>query len=112
MTTDYHLISLISFASFLFSMTTEKIIAVKRDPSILNMSAATSTAGSQASGESSSCHDKGIKGAKFIALAAENSNLKSLIAEVINYTGGETISLTDSNFLRYRGYQSLVISFL
>ncbi|XP_068685324.1 gamma-aminobutyric acid type B receptor subunit 2-like isoform X2 [Montipora foliosa] len=56
-----------------------KFIAVKRDPSVLYTSGATSTAGSQA--ESSTSHDKGMKGAKFIALAAENSSLKSLIAE-------------------------------
>lgn len=58
---------------------------MKRDPSVLNTSGATSTTGSQASGESSTSHDKGIKGAKYIALAAENSNLKNLIAEVIEY---------------------------
>lgn len=56
---------------------------MKRDPSVLNTSGATSTTGSQASGESSTSHDKGIKGAKYITLAAENSNLKNLIAEVI-----------------------------
>ena len=75
---------MISFYYFFsFKSTTEKFIAVKRDPSVLNTSGATSTAGSQA--ESSTSHDKGMKGAKFIALAAENSSLKSLIAEVINY---------------------------
>lgn len=56
---------------------------MKRDPSVLNTSGATSTTASQGSGESCTSHDKGIKGAKYIALAAENSNLKNLIAEVI-----------------------------
>lgn len=53
-----------------------------RNPSVLNTSGATSTSTSQNSGESSTSQDKGIKGAKFIALAAENSNLRALVAEV------------------------------
>ena len=53
-----------------------------RNPSVLNTSGATNTSASQTSGESSASQDKGIKGAKFIALAAENSNIKALIAEV------------------------------
>ena len=59
-----------------------KFIAVKRNPNVLDTSGATNTSASQSSGESSTSQDKGIKGAKFIALAAENSNLKILIAEV------------------------------
>lgn len=58
-----------------------KFIAVTRNPSVLNTSGATSTSTSQNSGESSTSQDKGIKGAKFIALAAENSNLRALVAE-------------------------------
>ena len=59
-----------------------QFIAVKRNPNVLNTSGATSTSASQNSGDSSTSQDKGIKGAKFIALAAENSNLKATIAEV------------------------------
>ena len=59
-----------------------QFIAVKRNPDVLNTSGATSTSASQSSGESSTSQDKGIKGPKFIALAAENSNLKNLLAEV------------------------------
>ena len=55
---------------------------MKRNPNVLNTSGATSTSASQASGESSTSQDKGIGGPKFIALAAENSNLKALVAEV------------------------------
>lgn len=58
-----------------------KFIAVKRNPNVLDTSGATNTSASQSSGESSTSQDKGIKGAKFIALAAENSNLKTLVAE-------------------------------
>lgn len=58
-----------------------KFIAVRRNPNVLDTSGATNTSASQSSGESSTSQDKGIKGAKFIALAAENSNLKTLIAE-------------------------------
>ncbi|KAL9965837.1 hypothetical protein ACROYT_G029691 [Oculina patagonica] len=58
-----------------------KFIAVKRNPNVLNTSGATSTSASQSSGESSTSQDKDIKGPKFIALAAENSNLKGLLAE-------------------------------
>ena len=59
-----------------------QFIAVKRNPDVLNTSGATSTSASQSSGESSTSQDKGIRGPKFIALAAENSNLKNLLAEV------------------------------
>ena len=59
-----------------------QFIAVKRNPNVLNTSGATSTSASQSSGESSASQDKGIGGPKIIALAAENSNLKNLLAEV------------------------------
>ena len=59
-----------------------KFIAVKRNPNVLNTSGATTNSTSQSSGESSTSQDKGIGGPKFIALAAENSNLKNLVAEV------------------------------
>ena len=73
---------------------------MKRDPSVLNTSGATSTTGSQASGESSTSHHKGIKGAKYIALAAENSNLKNLIAEVVEYIMfGQHNKISNSFFL-------------
>ena len=59
-----------------------QFIAVKRNPNVLNTSGATTNSSSQSSGESSTSQDKGIGGPKFIALAAENSNLKNLVAEV------------------------------
>ncbi|XP_044180693.1 gamma-aminobutyric acid type B receptor subunit 2-like [Acropora millepora] len=73
-----------------------KFIAVKRDPSVLNTSGATSTTASQGSGESCTSHDKGIKGAKYIALAAENSNLKNLIAEKEEQIGSLEVRLRTS----------------
>lgn len=70
---------------------------MKRNPNVLDTSGATNASSSQNSGESSTSQDKGIKGAKFIALAAENSNLKSLVAEV-RY--GDPFWSTDSSFGR------------
>ena len=61
----------------------KQFIAVTRDPSVLNTSGATTNSASQNSGETATSQDKAIKGAKFIALAAENSNLKALANEVI-----------------------------
>lgn len=58
---------------------------MKRNPSVLNTSGGTNTSASQpgTSGDApTGSHDKGIGGSKVIALAAENSNLKSLIVEV------------------------------
>lgn len=60
----------------------KQFIAVTRDPSVLNTSGATTNSTSQNSGETATSQDKAIKGAKFIALAAENSNLKALVNEV------------------------------
>ena len=87
-----------------------------RNPSVLNTSGATSTSGSQASGESSTSQDKGIKGATFIALAAENSNFKSLIAEVTNYncllgSGGRREAVKPSCKIGIRDHQKFCKSF-
>lgn len=60
----------------------KQFIAVTRDPSVLNTSGATTNSASQNSGETATSQDKAIKGAKFIALTAENSNLKALVNEV------------------------------
>ena len=67
---------------------------MKRNPNVLDTSGATNASSSQNSGESSMSQDKGIKGAKFIALAAENSNLKGLVAEVSH---GDSFSSTDTS---------------
>ncbi|XP_031566705.1 gamma-aminobutyric acid type B receptor subunit 2-like isoform X2 [Actinia tenebrosa] len=58
-----------------------KLIAVKRDPEILNSLGGTSVGTSQGGAESSASQDKYIGGPKYIALTAENANLKKHIQE-------------------------------
>lgn len=59
-----------------------QLIAVKRDPEILNSFGGTSVGTSQGGAESSASQDRYIGGPKYIALTAENANLKKHIQEV------------------------------